>query len=562
MASWVTRNSFEPEHLAKLHDPIGYAKTFGLKKPLVFCANEDCVYKANSSCPAGSKKKNCPNRSALDYNSGCPHFYGREYQYGFLKDSMSGQYRIITDVTGRGTGKSAIKDTQKVLMEATTEPLVRQMLYKTPKPVPVKIIVVGNTKETSLLLRQSIRGGFESSDALGSFIDPKNDTKTHIRTVTGADIYFKTAGVDGRGLRGFHADIIKNIKDQDVKTTIIFIFDEAWFTRAHSVIQEVMEPSLQIGNTYSQILVTTTPYNDRGEVAVLRKTKKKRYKHYSFASYHNKYSDLESLMIFRERCISSGQGSVYNREVLGRPESDEDIFMPFRVWVRGISESIEWTTEEDMKKMQKMPGLYYCGVDPNKFRQLRNGDFASYVLLWVSPDRSYVRAVAIAKYQLDLDDDFKSRLKMINEIYEPRWLVDQNSGYKTTLGNMGFNVRNASNDRQVMNPAMRLFKEDIVDGVFKMPASDQWEEERRVFITKEDGVGPIPKLDHKGTWGQGYSSDLMRCVGYAYIGIMQDFNIDMDQYSAPVESINQDDNVIPIDAMRKRSSGRMSKVVK
>lgn len=558
MTSWAAKNLLEPEHLAKLHDPVGYALTFGLKKPQVFCANESCVYKENSSCPAGAAKKNCPDRSSLDFHGGCKHYVGKNYQYGFLKDSMCGRYKIITDVTGRGTGKSAVKATQKVLMESTTEPYVRAMLYKVKQPIPAKIIVVGNTKETSLLLRSHVHAAFESSDEMYSFV--KDDTKTYMSTRSGAEIYFKTAGVDGRGLRGFHAEIVKNIKNEDVKCTIIFIFDEAWFTRAPKVIDEVMRPSLQVGNAFSQIVITTTPYNDRGEVAGLRKSNKKTYKHFNFSSYHNKYTNLELIGEFRERCMVSGQGSIYNREVLGRAESDEGLFFPFNVWIRGIRDDLEFVEFEDMKKMGRMPGLYYCGVDPNKFLQLLNGDFASYVLLWVANDRSKIKVVSIAKYLLDLDTDFKGRLAVVNEVYQPRFMVDANSGFALTLANMGFDVRTATNDRHIMNPAMRLMKEDIVDGVFVMPASDIWEEERRCFVRKDDEISNLPLLDHKGHWGQGYSSDLMRSVGYAYIGIMRDFNIGMDEESF-VETIDGD-NVIPIDSMRGAANKRMKKVVK
>ena len=564
--SWAERHLLTPDQLGKLHDPIGFAKTFGLKKPQVYCANEDCVYQSSDACPAGPLKKDCPNRSALDYRSGCPHYIGIPYQYDFLTNSLAGKYQIVADVTGRGTGKSAVKQTQKVVMEATTEPYVRGMLFKTNRTIPAKIIVVGNTQDTSNLLRQHIHNAFESSDLLYSFI--KDDTKTKITTHSGAEIFFKTAGVDGKGLRGYHAEVINNVLEQDVKCTIVWMFDEAWFTRAQSVIADVMIPALQVGNNFSQILVTTTPYNNHGEVYEITKSNSSSVKVYNFASYHNRFSNLDLLLDFRERCENSGQGSIYNREILGKSESDDGLYFPFDLWIRAIDDKIEWLTYEEIERgTSKIPGIYYCGVDPNKFRQLRNGDFAAYLLVWVASDRSMVRPISYAKYQLDFEGDFKDRLKKIDDIYQPRFMVDANSGFTLPLQSLGLDARNALNSRVTMNPGMRMCKEDMVDRRFKMPASDIWEEERKCFVSKEDGVGPMPKLDHKGNWGQGYSSDLMRCLGYVYIGIMQDFGI-QSAYEVVAGDTGEDvtahntGNVVSFDELKKKADDRMRKVVR
>ena len=568
--SWAERHLLTPDQLGKLHDPIGFAKTFDLKRPQVYCANEDCVYLAGAVCPAGSLKANCPNKSVLDYKGGCQHYVGIPYQYDFLSGSMSGKYQIIADVTGRGTGKSAVKATQKVLMEATTEPYVRGMLFRTAKPIPAKIIVVGNTQDTSLLLRQHIHNAFESNDILYSFV--KDDTKTKMTTHSGAEIWFKTAGVDGKGLRGYHAEVIKNVLEQDVKCTIIWVFDEAWFTRAPSVIADVMIPALQVGNNFSQILVTTTPYNNHGEIYELTKSESPAVKIHNFASYHNKYSNLDLLLDFKNRCKASGQGSIYNREILGRSESDDGLYFPFDLWIRSIDDRLDWITFNEIERgSTKMPGLYYCGVDPNHFRQLQNGDFAAYLLVWCASDRSMIKPVSFAKYQLDLEGDFKGRLKKIDDIYSPRFMVDANSGFALPLQSLGLDARAALNSRMIMNPAMRLCKEDMVDRRFKMPASDTFEEERKCFVQKEDGVGPMPKLDHRGSWGQGYSSDLMRCLGYVYVGIMQDFGIqstgdaiagNTGQQAIAMRSSDGMANVLSFEDLKAKADSRIRKVIK
>lgn len=529
--NWARRFLDTPEQIGKIHNPKIFAKTFDLKVPMTFCANEDCVYRKFPTCPAGSLKDNCPNCSSLDYTRGCSHYVGKPFQASVLSDSMSGRFKLMTVVTGRGTGKSSILDTQKVVMEATTEPYVRAYLLRSSKPIPARILVVGNTKATSLLLRRSIHNTFDSSDDLYSFVNV--DTKTLITTNDGlCEIHFLTAGVDGRGLRGHHAEVLKNVLSQDIKSTIIIIFDEAMFTRATNVIGEVMRPSLQIGNTFSQILITSTPQNDKGEVSDLRKTPSAIQRDYSFASYHNKYTDLRLLADFKTKMIAAGMGTVYNREVLGKEESDEGLYWPFIVWSMSIDDNLDWMDFEDIERVLRefpslpLPGRYYCGVDPNNFTQSTSGDFAAFHIVKVTEDRSVEHAVAYGKFQMDLEGTFDKRMDTIAAVFDPIFCVDQNSGYQTKLRAKGFNVRSCSNSRAIMNIAMRYWKQDCIDGVYKQPSSIEWEDERACFIGKEDSTSSLPFLDHKGSWGQGFSSDLMRCGGYIYQGIMEDFGLD------------------------------------
>ena len=529
--NWARKFLDTPEQIGKIHNPRIYAKTFNLKTPMTFCANEDCVYREMSQCPAGDAKKDCPNCSSLDYQRGCKFYVGRPFQAGVLSDSLSGQYKTVTVITGRGTGKSSIIDTQKVIMESTTEPYVRAYLYRMKRPVPAKILVVGNTKATSLLLRRSIHNTFESSEDLYSFVD--TDTKTLITTNDGlCEIHFLTAGIDGRGLRGHHAEVLKNELSQEIKSTILFIFDEAMFTRATNVIGEVMRPSLQIGNSFSQIMVTSTPYSDKGEVSEIRRAPSSIQKDYSFASYHNKYTDLKLLADFRRKMIKAGQGAVFNREVLGREESDEGLYWPFIVWAMSIDDNLDWLEFEEIERLADtfpslpLPGRYYCGVDPNKFRQVDGGDFASYHLVQATDDRSVIHAKSYGKYQMDVEGTFDRRMEIINAVFRPMFCVDENSGYQSKLRDKGYDVRSFSNQRTIMNRAMRIWKQDIIDGRYKQPSSQDWEDERACFIPKEDGVMNMPFLDHKGGWGSGNSSDLMRSGGYIYQAMMEDFGIE------------------------------------
>jgi hypothetical protein len=118
-----------------------------------------------------------------------------------------------------------------------------------------------------------------------------------------------------------------------------------------------------------------------------------------------------------------------------------------------------------------------------------------------------------------------------------------------------------------MNKAMRVWKQDVMDGIYKQPSSIDWEDERQCFIPKEDGIGNIPILDHKGNWGQGYSSDLMRSGGYVYQGIMSDFGIEgaIDMYISSV-SKDTDGKVVAIksnstfDQVIKSSRSRFGRV--
>ena len=105
----------------------------------------------------------------------------------------------------------------------------------------------------------------------------------------------------------------------------------------------------------------------------------------------------------------------------------------------------------------------------------------------------------------------------------------------------------------------------MVDGKFKMPASDIWEEERKCFVSKEDGVLNMPELDHKGAWGRGYSNDLMRCLGYVYQGIMQDFGIEgtSEVFAGNVGggTIRRERaNVVAIDDLRERTNKRIERI--
>ena len=304
------------------------------------------------------------------------------------------------------------------------------------------------------------------------------------------------------------------------------------FTRATNVIGEVMRPSLQIGNSFSQIMVTSTPYSDKGEVSEIRRAPSSIQKDYSFASYHNKYTDLKLLADFRRKMIKAGQGAVFNREVLGREESDEGLYWPFIVWAMSIDDNLDWLEFEEIERLADtfpslpLPGRYYCGVDPNKFRQVDGGDFASYHLVQATDDRSVIHAKSYGKYQMDVEGTFDRRMEIINAVFRPMFCVDENSGYQSKLRDKGYDVRSFSNQRTIMNRAMRIWKQDIIDGRYKQPSSQDWEDERACFIPKEDGVMNMPFLDHKGGWGSGNSSDLMRSGGYIYQAMMEDFGIE------------------------------------
>jgi len=521
---WTSKSFKNLDNFHLLHNPRNFAAAFGQKIPLVFCAHEDCLYLKALRCPAGTLKKNCPNRSSLDFEGGCKHFYGSEFQHAAIAGSLSGKSQSYLTITGRGTGKTAIINTTKAIMEATIEPYIKGLLFKCNRPVPAIIMVAGNTKDTSLLLRNHIHNSLESNDLLYGMV--ADDTKTYIRMTNGSEIYFRTAGIDGRGLRGFHAEVIKNIKRRDVKTTIIFIFDEACFTRARKVISEVMRPSLQIGNIFSHIYITSTPYGKAGEVYELWDTDTECIRN-NFSSYHNRFTNLSILLNYRRLLEEAGAGSIYNREVLGMFESEEGLFYPFEIWSRSIDDSLDWMTFDDIEKFDgKIAGKYYLGIDPNKFLQMNKGDYAAYCLLQVSAQREHIRMISYGKYLADTEDQFRKKIAKIGRIFEPVVICDANSGYLTVLKNLGLNVRSGSNSPITRYNSLHLTKLDMIADVLKMPSSQDWEDERRNFIFKDPKDGASgPKLDHRGEWGQGYTNDLIISLSYAYQGIMEDFGI-------------------------------------
>lgn len=517
--------------IVKLHNPRIFADAFGMKKPLAYCANEDCAYYASEKCPAGDMKKDCPNVSKLDYKNGCPFFVGTPYQSAVISNSLMGKKPITLMITGRGTGKSAIMNTQKAIMEATIEPYIRALMFKCDRPVPTKVIVVGNTKDTALLLRNSIHQALESNETLYSFVS--EDTKTYIKFINGSEIFIRTAGVDGRTTRGFHADVIKNRYGDDVRCTIVYLFDEACFTRAPSIINEVMRPSLQVGNCFSGIFITSTPWGKSGEIYEMYQNPGDSVMKYNFASYHNKFTNLDILLDFRERLQRAGAAPIYNREVRGQFQSEEGLFFPWPVWAKSIDDSIDWLDYEEIKQLAEdgvtHDGNFYLALDPNRFKQLEEGDFSAYLLLQVSRNREHIRAISHGKYLMDLEDTFLDRVKKIKAVFQRAKIICcGNSGYISVLRGEFGEVIPGSNETAKILRSMSLAKVDMVHGTYKQPESSAFEDERRCYIPKDPSESGqnVPRLDHKGKWGQGYTSDLMDCLSFAYQQIIEDYGLD------------------------------------
>jgi hypothetical protein len=464
----------------------------------------------------------------MDYKNGCPFFVGVPFQAAALRESFRGNKPINIIITGRGTGKTAIINTQKAIMEATIEPYIRAILLKCDRPVPTKVIVVGNTKDTALLLRSSIHFALESSELLYSLV--ADDTKTYIRFHNGSEIFIRTAGVDGRTTRGFHADVIKNRNGDETRCTIVYLFDEACFSRAPTIISEVMRPSLQVGNTFSGLFVTSTPWGKSGEIYEMHENPMNTVKVHKFSSYHNKYTNLDILLDFRQRLEAAGAAPIYNREVLGIFQSEEGLFFPWVIWSKSIDDSIDWVEYDEIERLAEegvtFVGDYYLGLDPNKFRQLEEGDFAAYILLQVSKNREHVRAISFGKYQMDVEDKYLHRVNMIKKVFKPKRIVCcANSGYLAFFRSNGVDVLPGSNETSALLRAMSLMKVDIVHNIFKQPSAQDIEDERRSYVPKEKGANSIPRLDHKSGWGQGYTSDIMDCFAFCYQQIIEDFGL-------------------------------------
>lgn len=571
---WSASTFGTPANFAKLHNPAIFADSFGLKRPQFFCANEDCIYLKEKRCPAGAGKESCPNKSSLDYRDGCPHFYGKPYQHTTVQDIVDAKNQIAVIVTGRGTGKSAILHTQPTLMDMITEPYIRAMLSKSDRPVPTLVLVIGNTKDTAMMLRNHIHNAIDGSEKLSDQIAEK--TRTYIRCKNGSECHIDTAGVDGSNIRGHHANVMKNIKNEFVKTTIKWKFDEACFARAKRVISEIMRPSLQVGNCFSNITVTTTPGPKEGEIWDLYSNPGtvvggQMVGTYNFAAYHNRFTNLDLLFDFRDRMVRSGQSGIYNREVLGLFQSDEGLFFPLFIWNISVDDRLDWVTYEEIEKIDVvLPGTYYLAIDPNKFLQSDAGDFAAYTLLQVGGHHEFVRAISYGKYQLDIEDKFIDRIMTIVRKFNPVVSVDENSGYYAKLRNLGIDARKGSNSFQNLFRSLSVLKLDMVDGVFKQPSSNEIEDERKTFFIKDPSQtgSSRQKIEHKGDWGQGYTDDVIKTLSYNYQQIIEDYGLDglvdvavgsnngypaEEEYSAgKVES--------SIDAILKSSTSRMNRI--
>ena len=253
---------------------------------------------------------------------------------------------------------------------------------------------------------------------------------------------------------------------------------------------------------------------------------------YNFASYHNKFTNLDILLDFRERLERAGAAPIYNREVRGQFQSEEGLFFPWPVWSKSLDDSLDWVSYEDIERLAKegvqYDGRFYLAVDPNRFKQLEEGDFSAYLLLQVSKGRKHIRAISYGKYLMDLEDKLLERIENILKVFKrPSLICCGNSGYITTLKEKFNGVIAGKNESGPILRAMSLAKVDMVHEVYKQPSCIEFEDERRCYIPKEPNErSNIPRLDHTGSWGQGYTSDLMDCLCFAYQQIIEDFGLE------------------------------------
>jgi hypothetical protein len=291
-----------------------------------------------------------------------------------------------------------------------------------------------------------------------------------------------------------------------------------------------MRPSLQVGNIYSGIFITSTPWGTTGEIYEMHENPGNAVMVYNFSSYHNKFTNLPILMDFRNRLEAAGAAPIYNREVKGIFQSEEGLFFPWVVWAKSLDDSIDWLEYREIERLAEegieYTGDYYLGLDPNRFRQLEEGDFAAYILIQVSKNREHIRAISYGKYLMDIEDKYLNRVQNIKKVFKPKRIICcGNSGYLAFLKSNGIDVIPGSNETPSILRSMSLMKVDIVHGIFKQPTSQEIEDERRSYIPKEKGATSAPRLDHKSGWGQGYTSDIMDCYSFVYQQIIEDFGM-------------------------------------
>lgn len=352
-----------------------------------------------------------------------PEIEGVSYQYVIL--SCPAPRKLI--VSGRGIGKSDIIIGNAVPHHALIQPFFDQAANYLTKPLPTKIILIGNLRETARKLQEKMRRDLLSHPLLASLVAEHTQTELHTRH--GSHVYVRTAGNDGSSVRGLHSEILTNERGQSVKGKIHIYYDEAAFSRARNLIEEVIEP-MMILNPNSSITVTTTPYGEEGEVwkawsdqksidcmqhyemrrqfverltlegeryyrmetfrvypkfdleVCARCMSKRGWKRFAVPTAENPFMVPEALYDRRMSLIRNGLELVWNQEHMGLFQKAAGLFFPPAVWLKMLDDEAVFLDEDkDLRAFPgKRTGKFYLGIDSSSGIVTKGADFTA---LWL-----------------------------------------------------------------------------------------------------------------------------------------------------------------------------------
>jgi len=521
-----------PDIVEKLIHPVHLANATQQNQPQNFGAHVTCK---NIKVCQKYKFDKCPGFSSTFDDGLCKNYLGTKFQvYSMLLDKVTYlQHTNLTDkekvkairkeigkyqlyMCGRGVGKSTILivfDTARLVsilpffLQYKYDKITGRYIKLFDKPIPTRVILVANVKDNAIILQRALREIMHSHYIFYQQI--AEESNTYMRLYNGSEIYVYTAGLDGGGVRGKHAKIIKTFEGTTIKSTIVIKFDELAFTRAEDVVRQVLEPSLSVGNAYSKIQGYTTPNGVSGEAYDLMSDE--RWLTMTFPSYFNKYIGLDMLLNERIFLEKTNRLNIYKQERLGIPQSDAGMFFESGEVLKSFEPtgSMSLWSEDDVIAINgKVSGSFIVGVDPNSFKNVKKPDRTAIALLERYDNKIILRALWYW-YRIDARD-FKMRLKLLdNKFTIKEFRIDDTCGYNSW--GLDIQKRKLKDAKQKSKELYYNFWKSIInlgnyiqpyDGILK---GEMQSLEIKELLTKK-------RIDHKGGHSSKYTNDLCDAI--------------------------------------------------
>lgn len=331
-------------------------------------------------------------------------------------------------ITGRATGKTGVMIGDDAPHAALIQPYFDGAWNFLDRPLPTKIVVVGNLRDTSRRIQEQMRRDILDNEWMNRLVS--EHTQTYMLMRNGSETFIKTSGNDGSSVRGLHGEILTNQKNQTVKAVIRFYLDELAFSRARNLLREVVEPILML-NPRSSVQVTTTPYGEEGEVydawkdatsmdcmqefsmesvfvermtddgvryyreEPFRVYKKfdtdvchrclsvRGYKRFNVATADNPFVVPELLYNQKRTLLANGLSLVWNQEHMGLFQKSAGRFFPPSVWLKMIDDDVQFFDEitDIVEYPTQRRGTFYLGIDSSSGIATKGSDFCA-IALW------------------------------------------------------------------------------------------------------------------------------------------------------------------------------------